>query len=93
MFGLGFTEIIIILVVALIVLGPQKLPEVARTLGRTLGEVKRAADDFRREMTIAEWEDERRIRAERIQRQQEPSAPPSDSPPPKVAENPAEPEK
>ena len=53
MFGLGFTEILIILVVALIVLGPKQLPKVARTLGRSLGEFKRTADDFRREMSVA----------------------------------------
>ncbi|MCK5540130.1 MAG: twin-arginine translocase TatA/TatE family subunit [Deltaproteobacteria bacterium] len=47
MFGLGLTEIIIILVVALLVVGPKKLPELAKTLGRGLGEFRRTADEFK----------------------------------------------
>lgn len=47
MFGLGLTEIIIILVVALLVVGPKKLPELAKTLGRGLAEFRRTADDFK----------------------------------------------
>jgi sec-independent protein translocase protein TatA len=45
MFGIGFPELIVILLLALIVLGPQRLPELARTLGRGFAMVKRAADD------------------------------------------------
>jgi Tat protein translocase TatB subunit len=47
MFGLGLTELVVILVVALLFLGPEKLPEVARTLGRGLRELRRASDDIR----------------------------------------------
>jgi len=54
MFGLGFTEILIILVLALILLGPQKLPDVAKQLGRGLRDFRKATDDlkgqFEREM-------------------------------------------
>jgi Tat protein translocase TatB subunit len=46
MLGIGMQEILIILVVALIVIGPKRLPEVARTLGKGLAEFKKATDDF-----------------------------------------------
>jgi TatA/E family protein of Tat protein translocase len=48
MFGsLGIPEMILIFVVALIVFGPKKLPEIGRTLGKALGEFKKATDDFK----------------------------------------------
>lgn len=47
MFGLSFSEILIVLVVALLVFGPARLPEIARTLGKTMGELRRAMDEVR----------------------------------------------
>lgn len=43
MFDVGFSEIILILVVALVVIGPEKLPKVARTLGLLVGRMQRYA--------------------------------------------------
>lgn len=47
MFGIGMPELVLILAVALIVLGPRKLPEIARSLGKAMREFKKAADDLR----------------------------------------------
>ena len=48
MFGIGSTEILVILVVALLVLGPRKLPQIARTVGRAMGEFRRVSTEFQR---------------------------------------------
>lgn len=47
MFGLGFGEILIILVLALILLGPTRLPDAAKQLGKSLREFKKATDDLK----------------------------------------------
>lgn len=46
MLGIGIPELMVILVVALVVLGPQRLPEVARMLGRAYGQLRRASEEF-----------------------------------------------
>ncbi|MEI7706380.1 MAG: twin-arginine translocase TatA/TatE family subunit, partial [Deltaproteobacteria bacterium] len=47
MFGLGFGEIVVILVLALVLLGPQKLPEVAKQLGKALRDFRKVSDDLK----------------------------------------------
>lgn len=47
MFGLGFQELLIIFVVAIIVVGPKKLPDLAKALGKGLAEFRRAAQDIK----------------------------------------------
>jgi TatA/E family protein of Tat protein translocase len=51
-FGMGPGEMLIILVLALIIVGPQKLPELGRNLGRTIGEFKAQTDSLRSVMTF-----------------------------------------
>ena len=53
MFGsIGMTELIVIMVVALVVIGPKRLPELARTLGKALGDFKRATSDFQNSFSM-----------------------------------------
>ena len=47
MFGIGMSEMLIILAVALLVFGPQKLPEIAKSIAKGLKELRRAGDDLR----------------------------------------------
>ncbi|MDP2237588.1 MAG: twin-arginine translocase TatA/TatE family subunit [Bacteroidales bacterium] len=49
-FDFGSGEIILIILVLFVVLGPQRLPEVARTLGKTINEMKRASAGFKNEI-------------------------------------------
>src|SRR4026207_2283874 len=58
MFDIGFSEIVVIAVVALIVIGPERLPKVARTLGHLFGRMQRYVNDVKadisREMELDE---------------------------------------
>jgi len=47
MFGIGFPELILLLAIALIALGPEKLPQIARLLGKSLHEIRKAAEEVR----------------------------------------------
>ena len=66
MFGIGITEIIVILIVALLVVGPKKLPELARTLGKGMAEFRKTADDFKDSI----YQDDSTIEADRIKAEQ-----------------------
>ena len=48
MFGIGFPELLLIAVIALVVIGPQRLPDLARALGRGFAEFRRATDELKR---------------------------------------------
>jgi TatA/E family protein of Tat protein translocase len=52
MFGMGMPEILLILAIALIVLGPKKLPEIAKALGRGIAEFKKATQDFKEGLDV-----------------------------------------
>ncbi|BAU23250.1 hypothetical protein THC_0864 [Caldimicrobium thiodismutans] len=56
MFNIGFSEALIIFLVALIVLGPEKLPEVGRFLAKLSLEVKKAIDELKRELELEDVE-------------------------------------
>ena len=49
MFGLGMSEIILLSIMALIIIGPKQLPEVARTVARFINELKRSTEDLKEE--------------------------------------------
>jgi TatA/E family protein of Tat protein translocase len=51
--GLGMPEVVLILVIALIVFGPRKLPELGKSLGQAMSQFRKASDDFKRT-----WEQE-----------------------------------
>ena len=52
MFGIGMPEMILILAIALIVIGPKKLPDLAKSLGRAMREFKKATNEFKDTMQI-----------------------------------------
>jgi len=93
MFGIGVPELLVIMVVALIVLGPKRLPEVAKALGKALAEFRRATSDLSEELnnTRATLEEEVRM-AERQARTMRPP-PPAPAAPPTPHETTATPEK
>ncbi len=71
MFGsIGMPELLIILTLALIIFGPRKLPELGRSLGKSLGEFKRASNELRNTL-----DEEIRVEEERNQRAPKPAEP------------------
>ena len=71
MFGsIGMPELIIILTIALIIFGPRKLPELGRSLGRSLSEFKRASNELKHTL-----DEEIRIEEQRSAERQRPAEP------------------
>lgn len=60
MFGIGFPELLLILAIALIVLGPKRLPDLARALGRGFAEFKKATDELKQTLQEETKLDEQR---------------------------------
>jgi len=99
MFGISTTELLIIMLVALIVLGPTKLPGIARSLGKALGEFRRMTTDMQRTLNLeaARIEEDEKQKAKATQKSgspdtspDKPAAKPTEKPPEKSTEKPTE---
>ena len=82
MFGIGMPELLVIFVVALVVLGPKRLPEVARTLGKAMAEFRRQSSDI-----IDELQHQMRVEDEPVAKAPtpKPKPPAGGDPPPSQA--------
>ena len=63
MFNLGFPEVMVIFMLALLIFGPRKLPELGRSLGRGLSEFKRATNELKKT-----WEEEVKTEGEELEK-------------------------
>ena len=53
MFGIGFTELLLILIIALVFIGPEKFPELVKTVAKFAGELKKGSDELKRTINSA----------------------------------------
>jgi sec-independent protein translocase protein TatA len=61
--NLGFPELVVIFVIALLVFGPRKLPELGKSLGKSLAEFKRATNELKKT-----WEEEVRTEEDELRK-------------------------
>ena len=86
--NLGFGEIVLILLLALIIFGPRRLPEMGRTIGKSLKEFRKATSDLRQELEVDLDQEPPKVsveeRAARLVEKQEsePAGPPRGEAPP-----------
>lgn len=69
MFDIGWSEILVIAVVAIVVVGPKELPRMLRSFGKTMGSVRRMSNDFKRQFDEALREAEREAGLEDTKKQ------------------------
>jgi Tat protein translocase TatB subunit len=58
MFNVGPAELIVIFLVALLIVGPKRLPELGRTIGKSLREFRRVSDDFKQQLDFGAEDDD-----------------------------------
>jgi len=82
MFGLGMQELIVIFVIALLIFGPKRLPDLGRSLGRGLAEFKRASEELKEGLAVELSAEEEKAAAREYQEQQsgKAEAPPTPGP-------------
>lgn len=71
MLSLGFWEIVVIAVLAIVVVGPERLPYVMRSIGRYYGQMRRMADEMRRAMVLEADRQDAEIRYAEMKRRRE----------------------
>jgi len=81
MFGIGTSEILIVLVIALLLLGPKEIPKIARTIGRGMRELERAKDELKKTIEFEAEKDDSDASAktsEKKETKDQDSTPPDD---------------
>jgi TatA/E family protein of Tat protein translocase len=66
MFGLGIPELIVIFVIALVVFGPKKLPDLGKSIGRAMAEFKKAQQEFQESVQSEMKEVEKTVELEKV---------------------------
>jgi len=87
MFGLGFGEIVIIAILALLVLGPDRLPDAAKTIGKTLRDLRKATDDIKGQIETEIYAEDRKLAKPALVPPVAAVSAPAGPPPPATAEN------
>ncbi len=71
MFDIGFSELVVVFIVALVVLGPERLPKAARLMGALIGKIRRTTSDLKYEFNREIELQEMKQRIEALQKQSE----------------------
>lgn len=82
MFGLSFTEVVIIALLALVLLGPEQLPTAARTMGKWMREFRRATEDLKDQIETEIYVDDRKTHPSLVPPVPAAQAQPPPGPPP-----------